>query len=185
LLNPAGRYLEGDPARLLTRIYDLGRGRWGDLNPVLIATANLSPYSYTLDRPNDLIDPDGLITIQLGLSVNIQLGPVSLNGFVGLAGDDLGGVSVYFGGGPGVGVGADVSGGVSVGASTATSVCSLRGPFNNFSVAGGAGPAMSADGFAGMDSNNTPVVGGGVTFGVGAGAASSTTATYTRVVGCY
>lgn len=64
--------------------------------------------------------------------------------------------------------------------SNADTIYGLTGLFTNGSVDAGAGPKLSLDGFVGQDGNR-PVVGGGFTFGKGAGGGAYTTETNTEV----
>ncbi len=52
-------------------------------------------YRYASDSPVALTDPFGLWTVSIGLSVNLQLGPINLQGSSGLALDSSGNFGTY------------------------------------------------------------------------------------------
>jgi RHS repeat-associated protein len=158
------------------RHYDPSIGRYMQRDPVGLA-AGPNPYAYVSGNPTDLIDPFGLCTLQVGLTVNFQFGPVNIQFSAGVAIDGTGAVGTYHVAGGGLGEGADVSGGLSVAVSNGHSISDLNGPFTNVSLGGGWGPHASGDGFSGGG-----VSGGGVTIGAGlgvGGAAAITTTTVT------
>jgi RHS repeat-associated protein len=162
------------------RDYEPGTGRWAAKDPIFFKSGQANLFVYIGNDPVNLKDPSGLWTAQFGVTVNVQWGPISITGSAGIAFDGRGGVATYASGGGGLGVGARTSGGVSASVSTAQTVEDLAGPFNNFSVGAGLGPDVSADYFVGT-SPNGPVIGGGLTVGVGLGAGGSTTVTGTGV----
>jgi len=137
-------------------------------------------YSYVGNKPVRFIDPWGLTTVQVGVTVNGQLGPFSFTGSAGIAVDGSGNVGVYSTGGGGAGAGTAVSGGVSVSASNAQTINDLSGPFNQVSLGGGWGPNASGDAFTGSSPNGV-VLGGGITVGAGLGVGGSTTITGTNI----
>ncbi|WP_352498958.1 hypothetical protein [Mesorhizobium sp. M0030] len=139
-------------------------------------------YAYALGNPVSLIDPLGLWTGQLGLALNFQFGPVVVQFSAGLAIDGTGALGTYYAAGGGLGVGADVSGGVSVAYSpNACSIDDLNGPFNNVSLGGGWGPHASGDGFFGKGANGRSIAGAGITLGAGLGEGGADTVTTTNV----
>lgn len=142
--------------------------------------AGINYYSAFRNNPIRFIDPLGLWTAGIGGTVNVQWGPVTITGSAGVVIDGYGHVGVYYLGGGGLGVGAKISGGVSVNASNAKTICDLSGPFNQGSLGGGWGPNASGDYFTG-NSPNGWVYGGGVTVGAGLGAGGSSDITWTEV----
>ncbi len=68
------------------------------------------------------------------------------------------------------GAGANLSLAVNGAGSTAARICDLRGPFTNYSISGGDGVSATADAFAGP-SDDGPVVGTGLSVGLGLGGA--------------
>ncbi len=76
----------------------------------------------------------------------------------------------------GVQVGEDTEAGGSIQFSNAKTVGDMEGYFYNESLHGGDGVGGSVDYFTG-NSNNGPVVGGGITFGAGEGTPTSVTRT--------
>jgi hypothetical protein len=116
------------------------------------------------------------------LSVNLQVGVLTLQGSSGLAIDEQGNIAILNVGGGGGGAGGRLSGGISVGTSNATHVEQLSSWFNNASVGVAAGPSASADAFHGIDEGSgKTIVGGGFTVGIGLGGGVSVTRTYTDV----
>jgi RHS repeat-associated protein len=163
------------------RYYDAVLKRFVSEDPIgLGGGANV--YVYVKGSPANFRDPLGLLTLQVGLSINVQIGPVTLQGSAGIAVDDKGNFGTYDYYGAGVGVGERVSGGLSVALSNAKTICDLAGAFNNVSIGGGVGPGGSLDGFIGSSANG-PVVGGGFTVGGGLGGGISSTITNTTVGG--
>jgi len=119
-------------------------------------------------------------TVQIGLSLNGQLGPLNGNWSVGIAFDSQGHAAVYDTIGIGNGIGADASGGVSLAASNAGRVNDIAGPFAYGTTSLGSGLNGSGDVFAGAGSQGQTIVGGGFTagFGGGGGAATGISQTY-------
>jgi RHS repeat-associated protein len=163
------------------RWYDSQQGRFLSEDP-LDSVGNTNLYSYVNNNPVINVDPLGLLTFQVG-------GSFSLSGFGftfqfggGLAVDSAGNFGFYDYAGPGAMVGTGgFSAGASAAASSAPTICDLRGPFANYSAGGGSGPYASADIFEGYDRQGRPVIGFGETVGAGFGAGASTSVTYTGV----
>lgn len=164
------------------RDYDPATGRYIEPDPIGL-NGGVNLYAYALGNPVGLIDPLGLWTEQLGLSLNFQFGPVAAQFTAGLAIDGTGAIGTYYATPlAGLGVGEDVSGGVSFAYSpNACSIHDLGGPFTNIDLGGGWGPHASGDGFFGQGSHGQFVAGAGVTIGPGLGAGGSTTITTTTV----
>ncbi len=137
-------------------------------------------YEYVGNNPIWAIDPLGLWTGAVGVSVNFQIGPVNINFSGGVAVDGYGNVGTYYVGGGGLGVGAKASGGVNFSGSNACTISDLSGPFANFNLGGGLGPHVESNVYTGS-SPHGQVTGGGVTIGVGAGGGGSGGGTYTVV----
>ena len=147
------------------------------LNPLFL-------YRYVVSNPINAVDPLGLSTFSLGLTVNIQLGPININGFAGLAIDGNGGLGSYWGYGGGGGAGAKISGGVNFASSNSACIQDLEGPFGNTSASFGGGLNGSVDGFSGQGSQGQTVTGGGFTagFGVGGGWSVGGSQTYVQPI---
>lgn len=132
--------------------------------------------------PVNYIDPSGLWTAQIGLSVSGQIGVLSVNWSAGIAFDGHGNIGSYSTPFAGGGAGARASGGVSVAGSNADTIYGLGGLFYNVSGGGGLGASGSVQGFWGNDAiTNAPVVGGGFTVGPGAGGGGSAGASHTVI----
>ncbi len=138
-------------------------------------------YAYVGNNPLGFVDPFGTDTIQVGISVTGILARLGYTGGVGVAIDFSGNVGLYYEHGPAYGVAAGVSGGGVFHYSNADTIYGLEGLFTNGSVDAGAGPKLSLDGLVGQDENGQTVVGGGFTFGKGAGGGAYLTETNTTI----
>ena len=127
------------------------------------------------------IDPVGLWTGQIGGSLNVKIGPITISIGGGMAFDGHGNFAGYTEKGGGSSFGGDASGGISIKGSNGDTINDLNGPFVNGSAGGGLGPHASADAFAGTGEKGQIAIGGGVTLGIGAGAGSAVTITNTTV----
>jgi len=161
------------------RMYSPTLGRFMQPDPVGYQSG-VNLYAYVGNDPLNGTDPPGLWTLELGLSINILLGSITLQGSSGFAIDNHGNVASLNVGGIGGGAGGRFSGGISVGASNAENVGQLSSWFNNVSVGVAAGPSASVEAFQGTAATGTTVVGGAFTAGVGLGG-GSVTQTYTVV----
>jgi RHS repeat-associated protein len=169
-----------DASYYRARYYDASTGRFLAEDPLKFR-AGVNFYPYAHNRPEDLNDPFGLWTIQIGINVGYTL-PFGItgSGFAGFAIDGNGSVGTYWGWGVGADAGAGASGGVSVQHSDARSICDLGGPFINASGGGGAAAAGTLDVWGGMSPDGF-VTGEGATIGVGAGASAGASRTVTYV----
>ena len=174
---------------LRARYLDVRNGRFISEDPSGLAGGDPDLYRYAGANPIGAMDPQGLRVFSVGVSVNVQLGPVNLNGNVGLAVDTHGGVAITRTVGAGAGIGAEANASLSVSHSTADTVKDLGGPSTSFSGGGGAGVTGSVDGSvstnalgqATLDSEGKPTTSVGASLGVGGGADVSVTRTYTKV----
>lgn len=154
-------------------------------DPIRLFGGDFNFYGYAQQHPVNLADPFGLWTFQLGGTVGANIpvwGPAGFAGslFAGIAYDGCH-WAFYDGGGLGAGVGAGASGGVTIDASNAHSVCGLSGPFISVGASGGAGWGGGGEGFAGEDSHGNPVYGGNAMIGGAMGGSASLQGTYTWV----
>ena len=183
-LGYAGMVYNADSGLDLTwhRAYDPTIGRWLSRDPLGEAAdpeGNL--YAYVGGDPINNVDPLGLWTAQLGVSLTFQFGPVSVQYTAGFTADTSGNFGLYYSGGAGAGLGDQVSGGVTGQVSNAHTICDLSGPFANLGGGGYWGGGGSGDSFLGT-SNGAPILGTGGTIGGGYGAGASTTVTNTTVI---
>jgi RHS repeat-associated protein len=154
---------------LRARYYSPQMGRFISEDPIGFSSgANF--YAYANGNPIGSRDPLGLFTLQVGLTLNFQFGFINLNGTYGLVVDGYGDVGTYVVGGVAGGVGAGGFGGINVAVSSGDCIQDIGGPFYNQSVIVGAGFAGGLDSFAGQGSHGQPVIGGGFSLGIGAGA---------------
>ena len=163
----------------LHRFYDPNLQRWPNRDPIQEA-GGLNLYGYVHNNPINAIDPLGLWTFGIGLSLNFQIGPINANWSGGFVIDGQGNVGTYTTLGGGVGAGAHASGGVSFSGSNAPDICHLRKGFANANLGAGLGPDAEANGYYG-NTPDGPVFGGGVTLGAGLGGGGSGGGTYTWV----
>ena len=184
--NYAGIFFNADSGLDLTqyRAYDPVAGRWLSRDPIgeeSNPVGNL--YSYVNNDALNNTDPLGLYTLQLGIAGGGTIfGFVVPQGGFGIAIDTHGNVGTYTYSGIGVGVGVQAEVGGSAQVSTAETIYDLSGPFSNTSAHGGNGLGGSVDYFTGSSSNGQ-VTGGGITFGLSAGASASLTTTGTQICG--
>jgi RHS repeat-associated protein len=168
-----GRFMQVDPPGTLTDVPQASVTGTGNRTNLYVCVNN---------DPLNNLDPLGLWTFQLGLSINIQLGVLTLQGSSGFAIDGYGNLAILNVGGGGGGAGGRFSGGISVGTSNADQVGQLSSWFDNASIGIAAGPSASGDAFHGIDeSSGRTIVGGGFTVGIGLGGGGSVTRTYTAV----
>lgn len=115
----------------------------------------------------------GIAAMGLGVGGNIA---------GGIASDNKGNYSLYgsYGGGLAAGT-PSLELGVQAAASNGRTVNDLSGTSYNVSMGGGLGPHISADGFTGKSGDNTTVIGGGSSLGVGFGGGSVTGASKTFI----
>ena len=99
---------------LRARYLDVRNGRFISEDPSGLAGGDPDLYRYAGANPIGAMDPQGLRVFSVGVSVNVQLGPVNLNGNVGLAVDTHGGVAITRTVGAGAGIGAEANASLSV-----------------------------------------------------------------------
>jgi len=168
--------------RFGARDYDPSVGRWTAKDPIRFAAGETGLYVYVDNDPIGALDPTGLQTWQVGLTVSGSIFGVGFTVSGSVAIDTHGNLGILYTGGLGAGAGAKLQGGVSVLTSNATTICNLRGPFAASSVGAGEGVSGSIDMFSG----NSPdgwVVGGGFTAGAGLGVGGFAGGTGTGILG--
>lgn len=163
------------------RYYSPTLQRFISEDPIGFGSGDFNVYVYVRNSPLNFVDPSGQTTLQVGISGNLIYGIGALAGSVGIAIDGSGNVGIYYEGGGGLGAGGKGSVGVAAHTSTGGEIYDLEGPFTNVSVGAGKGVAASVDGFTGLDRSGRRVLGGGFTFGGGAGVGGSSTVTTTKI----
>lgn len=120
-----------------------------------------------------MTDPLGLWTLNVGINLNIQAGPVGFTVSGGVVVDGNGNVGTYGTIYGGIGAGADASIGVALGQSNAPTINDLAGPFAQVSGNLGAGVDAGYSAYMGTTPGNQAIVGGEVQIGVGVGGSVS------------
>ena len=149
-------------------------------DPIGFGGGDTDLYGYSLQDPVNGKDLNGLWTLQIGGSFDLQLGLINITISGGIAIDSSGDIGTYFTGGGGIGAGAHVSGGLNVSASNAKTICDLSKTFAYGELGGGWGPDAEGTFFSGP-SNDGWVNGGGVTVGAGLGAGGAAGLSYTHI----
>ncbi len=163
------------------RYYSPTFQRFMSQDPIGFAGGDPSLYGYVRDNPVVLVDPSGLYTIGLGISLGFNFGGwVNINFSGGIVSDTYGNIGFYFSTAGGYGVGSNVSGGLTVSASNAKTICDLRGPFGEVNSKAGEGLGYSLSGFSGSSPDGT-VVGGALTLGGDLGASYGVGASSTAI----
>jgi RHS repeat-associated protein len=164
------------------RYYDPIGGRFLTEDPAAF-TGGLNLYSYVRGNPTRYVDPFGLWTIQVGLTINVALSGGGGMYSRGIVIDGDGRIGWFHTWGAGLAEGAGFSGGVSFAYSNAHTICGIGGPFGQASGTGGyGGAAATGDYFYGPgDGPKGWVQGAGGTIGLGGGAGASALVTTTYV----
>lgn len=154
------------------RYFDSAAGRFMGEDPKRFRANSTNFYLYVRNNPNNGKDPFGLITLNLGGTINAQFGPINVSYSGGVVFGSDGSFGVYNTGGVASGAGAGGFFGLTGGISTAKSICGFGGPFLETGQSAGLGAAEGVSFYAGNDSTNgnQPVYGGSLTAGVGGGA---------------
>jgi RHS repeat-associated protein len=174
-----------DPSTKLVRFgardYDPTVGRWTAKDPVIFR-GGTNQFAYVDNIPTQRIDPSGLCTLQLGLSLNFVIGGVAGTVSAGFAVDQKGNIAGYQVKGPGVGVGEAVAGGLTVAVSDAGTVGGLSQYFTSVSASGGTTVGATVEYFQGSgDSPSGTVHGVGATLGGVAGGGAAGLGTWTDI----
>lgn len=133
---------------------------------------------------NGLLPSQGTVNIGLVGSATIPYTGFSFTVGAGVIADAQGNAGIYWSAGPGKGVGADVSVGVTVGSYPgATTIQDYAGWLNNASVGAGLGEHASIDIFQDPTKSitNPLAYGSSTTYGLGIGGGASVSRTYTGI----
>ncbi len=176
-----GRENDGDGLYYYrARYYSPTYSRFISSDPIGLA-GGINTYAYVVNDPINLTDQTGLTTLQIGLALNFQIGPLNFNGTVGIVVDSHGNVGTYRVEGAGAGAGADAFGGLNFAISSGNCIQDIGGLFGNTSSKIGDVVAGGVDAFTGQGSHGQLVVGGGFSIGIGAGADYSVGGSETQV----
>ena len=193
------------------RWYDSRSGRFISEDPIGFKGRNVNLYGYVNNGPLNRRDPTGLVdmgwgsptgppapyshlrsndpcecksspgTFQIGFAASGVLGVVPLTGSAGLALDTSGDLGLYYDGGTGAGLGADLTGGLQITVTNASNIKALEGSFVNPTASVGEGVAASGSLVYGHEDSG-PTTGGSLLIGGGGGGAYSVTVTQTTVI---
>ncbi|MHB8456012.1 MAG: RHS repeat-associated core domain-containing protein [Acidiferrobacterales bacterium] len=108
------------------RYYSPTTGRFVSSDPIGLQ-GGINTYGYAGGNPVRFIDPQGLATLQAGLSISAQFGPFTVQFGGGFAIDTQGNIGTYTYTGLGGGSGNGASGGFSLQASDAQTIYDLNG----------------------------------------------------------
>ncbi len=145
------------------------------------ASGGSGPYVYGSDNPLNDYDPTGLFTV--GICVHGEVNFIIHIGASGCAqASSSGEVGGTVAGSAGIALGAGVGATVGPQVSNAEHISELGGPFANTGGQLGAGPDVSLEAF-GAPGKCGPIVGGGVSAGLGAGVARWIGGSYTGAWG--
>jgi RHS repeat-associated protein len=123
-------------------------------------------------------------TINVGISASISVGPITLNGSLGVIVDMHGNVGGYKSLGAGVGVGGGAMVGPTVGVSNAECITDVGGPFGQAGAQAGDVAALGGDVYVGPSAHGL-VVGAEGTGGIGFGGGGWIGGNYTKVTPCF
>lgn len=127
------------------------------------------PYLANMDGERECPHRPLFGTFQVGFAMNGQAGVFNVNWNGGIAVDGQGGMGWYRTLGVGGGLGGGLSFSVSFAGSNGAGINDLAGPFAYGTGSLGAGLNGSVEGFGGVGSQNQPILGGGLSVGVGGG----------------
>ena len=178
-------YKEAEVYDYRNRFYLPALGRFLQPDPIGFAGGDANLYRYCGNSPMNGADPYGLWTLQMGFSLNVQIGPFAGALGIGVAFDGQGNIGLYRSAFAGAGgLGADIAltqGGMW--SADANDIYDLRGPFLEGSVTGGEELAGTGVAFTGKDKNGNTIHGGGFFVGAGAGGGWTLGTSNTRVDG--
>ena len=164
----------------VNRDYDGITGRYGQVDPIGVQLS-ADPYLYVGGNPVSEIDPYGLATFQIGLTLNFQISPINVNGTYGIVADSSLNVGTYGIVGAGAGAGANAFGGLNIAVSDGDCINDISDFFGNESASLGSGAAGGVDVFGGQGSHGQPIAGVGFSMGIGVGGQYSVGGSYTWV----
>ena len=168
---------------LRNRFYSPDIGRFLQPDPIDFDGDAANLYRHCANNPLINVDPFGLWTIQLGLSLSGQIGPLAGSIGFGIVFDGHGNVGGYGTGFTGAtGLGAAVSGGGGGMYSNADTIYGIEGPFVEGSLTAGDEGTVSVVGFGSTDGK---VVGYGLFGGAGGGAGAAVGVSNTSVHGFF
>ena len=168
------------------RAYNPMLGRFMSEDPLGFDGGDSNFFRYVGGDPVNNIDPFGLLTFQVGFTINFNYGYGAFSLSTGLVADGHGNIGTYLTSFRGVGIGEGFTGGVSfAGSGNADTIYDLKNTFDNATFGAADGVGASGDIFKGSTDDGRLVSGGGFTLGGGLGGGGSVGKSFTAIYPLY
>jgi RHS repeat-associated protein len=165
------------------RVYSAELGRFLQTDPIRFGAGDMNIYRYVGNQLSTKVDPFGLDTFSIGISMNLGIFGLSGTASVGIVVDDSWNVGTYttYGGGGGVDTIGSGSFGISAQYTTGSTIDSYGGYFVSYTATAGAGYGGTVDYVVGREDSGDPILGGGISVGLAGGGGASVNSTWTNV----